>query len=80
MYTCVFVFAFQEGMIMHELGHVLGFWHEHARIDRDNHVIIMWDNVALGSRHNFDKQEKMDLLAPYDLSSLMQYDMWVCLE
>ena len=32
-------------VIMHELGHVIGFFHEHQRADRDEFVEILWDNV-----------------------------------
>ena len=31
---------------MHELGHVIGFYHEHQRADRDEFVEILWDNVV----------------------------------
>lgn len=41
------------GIVVHELGHVIGFWHEHTRPDRDDHVTIIRDNIQPGTHELF---------------------------
>ena len=36
------------GRALHELMHALGFYHEHSRPDRDQHINIVTKNVAKG--------------------------------
>lgn len=64
------------GVIIHELMHAAGFWHEQSRYDRDNYVTIYWANILPGLQYNFDKNSNAfttDLGLPYDYSSIMHY-------
>ncbi|XP_075901094.1 bone morphogenetic protein 1-like [Nelusetta ayraudi] len=64
------------GIVVHELGHVIGFWHEHTRPDRDEHVSIVRDNIQPGQEYNFLKMEpdEVDSLGEvYDFGSIMHY-------
>ncbi|XP_032593172.1 dorsal-ventral patterning protein tolloid [Drosophila grimshawi] len=64
------------GIIIHELGHTIGFHHEHARVDRDKHIIIDKANIMRGQAYNFDvlsPEEFDEPLLPYDYNSIMHY-------
>ncbi|KAF2357093.1 Peptidase M12A [Trinorchestia longiramus] len=64
------------GVIIHELMHAVGFWHEQSRFDRDNYITINWHNIKSGMEHNFKKYEWnfiSNLSMPYDLDSIMHY-------
>ncbi|GFO38887.1 metalloendopeptidase [Plakobranchus ocellatus] len=66
-----------RGIIMHELLHTLGFYHEHSRFDRDESVSIDLTNVDSGSTINFDKMDAFEISlqnTPYDFDSIMSYD------
>lgn len=65
------------GTILHELMHVLGFYHEHNRADRDDYLTINYENIAEEKQANFIKlnmkQYKKPLLFEFDYDSIMIY-------
>lgn len=64
------------GIVVHELGHVVGFWHEHTRPDRDAHVDIVTHNILTGQEYNFNKltdEEVNSMGLAYDFDSIMHY-------
>lgn len=61
---------------VHELMHTLGFWHEQSDSNRDNYVIIKYQNMDAGVAHNFDKKTAASTTNfgyPYDYTSCMHY-------
>ena len=61
-----------EGIVVHELLHALGIWHEQSRGDRDSYIDILWENVQRNQRHNFEKAAEIQF-GPYDYASIMHY-------
>ncbi|CAG0895811.1 unnamed protein product [Darwinula stevensoni] len=67
-----------KGIILHETMHAAGFFHEHTRFDRDDYVIIHWDNIMPGTESNFDivtLTESQEFGVPYDFESIMHYHL-----
>ncbi|XP_042911969.1 astacin-like metalloprotease toxin 5 isoform X1 [Parasteatoda tepidariorum] len=64
-----------KAVVVHELGHTIGFWHEHSRSDRDKYLIIYWDNIQEGMKSQFllMNPEQNLLLSEFDYDSVMMY-------
>ncbi|RUS90099.1 hypothetical protein EGW08_002141, partial [Elysia chlorotica] len=67
-----------QGVIIHEILHALGLWHEQSRQDRDDYVEVLWDNIVKEHHINFEIRSKIDtdeifLALRYDYGSVMHY-------
>lgn len=65
------------GLILHEIGHALGFLHEHIRPDRDDYIDVLHENINHGALPEFLKADAsmVDTLGVgYDYNSVMHYD------
>ncbi|XP_075151206.1 seminal metalloprotease 1-like [Haematobia irritans] len=63
-------------VIMHELLHTLGFYHEHMSPDRDDYIVVNWENIIPGKEHVFHKLSNdtiTDFGVGYDYESIMHY-------
>ncbi len=63
-------------MPAHELGHVLGFFHEHQRWDRDRYVTIHYESLKPGREGDYDWVPRTNWIvntAGYDFRSIMHY-------
>lgn len=65
------------GNIIHELGHAVGFFHEHSRPDRNTYVRILKKNILPGYERNFFRFGRKWIDSrdvPYDYGSIMHYN------
>ncbi|CAD5114976.1 DgyrCDS4005 [Dimorphilus gyrociliatus] len=64
------------GLTLHEIGHLLGLWHEHQRSDRHNYLNVLLKNAVEKEQSNFIavSEELVQVkFTPYDFSSIMHY-------
>ncbi|XP_033747056.1 LOW QUALITY PROTEIN: uncharacterized protein LOC117332279 [Pecten maximus] len=69
----------KKGTVIHELMHVLGFFHEQTRPDRDAWVQVITENIRGGYEHNFDKLDSRlvdNLGVEYDYGSVLHYSKY----
>ncbi|MCX5689976.1 MAG: M12 family metallopeptidase, partial [Planctomycetota bacterium] len=62
-----------QAVVIHELMHATGVWHEQSRSDRDNFVEVNWDAIQAGYAHNFDAYATEPLSGSHDFDSVMHY-------
>jgi hypothetical protein len=67
--TCNLRGNFSASSVMHEIGHAVGFFHEHQRPDRRNFVSV----GSTSDRVNCDDPDSGRLLTSYDCDSIMHY-------
>ncbi|OWA52335.1 putative Zinc metalloproteinase nas-15 [Hypsibius exemplaris] len=61
------------GEIQHEIMHAIGFQHEQSRIDRDQYVHVIFDNIPTSLHNQFAKYRGRTFDLPYDYNSIMHF-------
>ncbi|OWA52336.1 putative Zinc metalloproteinase nas-14 [Hypsibius exemplaris] len=61
------------GEVQHELMHALGFEHEQSRMDRDQYVRIIYQNIPPSMHNQFAKYRGITSDLPYDYNSILHY-------
>jgi hypothetical protein len=62
----------RSNLVIHELLHALGIWHEQSRPDRDQFVKINFENISDDAKFNFNKVPGT-MIGGYNYESVMHY-------
>lgn len=62
-----------EFIMVHELMHAIGVWHEQSAHDRDQFVTVLTQNIEPEYLHNFDIEASANTTPSYDYDSVMNY-------
>ncbi|WP_018984890.1 M12 family metallopeptidase [Salinimonas chungwhensis] len=64
--------GFRTRTITHEMGHAIGYEHEHQRPDRDTFISVNYPNLN-DCRSSFNIKSDLSTNKPYDIDSVMHY-------
>ena len=70
--------CFTVEVVLHEILHALGMWHEQSRPDRDDYVHVIFNNIQEGYRFAFQKRNSFHIDyhgEGYDYGSIMHYSL-----
>ena len=65
----------KRGYIIHELGHLVGFYHEHQRPDRDDYIHLNLTNLIHPALDELFVKLEFQTYGPYDFHSVMHYPL-----
>lgn len=69
--------CYTKESLTHEMIHAVGHYHEHTRLDRDQHIKVNLSCVLDSVEDNFDVQKNTESYGlPYDHYSIMHYNRW----
>ncbi|XP_050503211.1 zinc metalloproteinase nas-1-like [Diabrotica virgifera virgifera] len=64
------------GTVIHEFMHLIGFYHEFVRSDRDNYIEVTPLNILPKHRKEFKIESGNTFNIPYDYDSIMHYSVY----
>lgn len=69
--------SFVEYVVIHEICHALGMFHEQCRNDRDNYITVHYNNIKAKKESNFRVESKdYSRIGVFDFKSIMLYDSY----